>query len=272
MAEKHLIALDLDGTLLTDDKTISEKNKRVLKKARDEGHIVMIATGRPFRSSEMYYHELELDTPIVNFNGAFVHHPLDAKWGVHHSPLSIDVAKDIVEALDDFKYYNIIAEVIDDVYVHYHDEKLMDIFNLGNPKITTGDLRRYLKTSPTSMLIHSDEEDVKKIRAHLSEVHAEVIDHRSWAAPFHVVEIVKYGLNKAVGLKKASDYFQIPPERIIAFGDEDNDLDMLEYAGRGIAMGNAIDVVKNIANDITLTNEEDGIGVYLNDLLNLKAL
>jgi 5-amino-6-(5-phospho-D-ribitylamino)uracil phosphatase len=122
------------------------------------------------------------------------------------------------------------------------------------------------------MLIHSEEEDVRKIRNHLSEVHAEVIDHRSWAAPFHVVEIVKSGLNKAVGLKKASDYFQIPADRIIAFGDEDNDLEMLEYAGRGIAMGNAVDEVKNIANDMTLTNEEDGIGVYLNDLLNLKAL
>jgi 5-amino-6-(5-phospho-D-ribitylamino)uracil phosphatase len=272
MTEKHLIALDLDGTLLTDNKTISEKNKRVIQKAREEGHIVMIATGRPFRSSEMYYRELGLDTPIVNFNGAFVHHPQNHQWGVHHSPLSIDVAKDIVEALDSFKYHNIIAEVIDDVYFHYHDEKLIDIFNLGEPSITTGDLRKFLKHSPTSMLIHTEEDQLAKIRSHLSDVHAEVIDHRSWAAPFHVIEIVKYGLNKAVGLKKAADYFNIPPSRIIAFGDEDNDLDMLEYAGKGIAMGNGISAVKNIANEVTLTNEDDGVGVYLNDYLNLKTI
>ena len=75
MAEKHLIALDLDGTLLKNDKTISHKTKHVIQKAREAGHVVMIATGRPFRSSEMYYRELQLDTPIVNFNGAFVHHP-----------------------------------------------------------------------------------------------------------------------------------------------------------------------------------------------------
>jgi len=272
MTEKHLIALDLDGTLLTDNKKISEKNKRVLQKAREEGHIVMIATGRPFRSSEMYYRELGLDTPIVNFNGAFVHHPKNHQWGVHHSPLSIDVAKDIVEALDSFKYHNIIAEVIDDVYFHYHDEKLIDIFNLGEPSITTGDLRKFLKQSPTSMLIHTEEDQLAKIRSHLSDVHAEVIDHRSWAAPFHVIEIVKYGLNKAVGLKKAADYFNIPSSRIIAFGDEDNDLDMLEYAGKGIAMGNGISAVKTIANEVTLTNEEDGVGVYLNDYLNLKTI
>ncbi|MFB3169059.1 Cof-type HAD-IIB family hydrolase [Neobacillus sp. 179-C4.2 HS] len=270
MAEKHLIALDLDGTLLKDDKTISEKTKKVLSKAREEGHVVMIATGRPYRSSEPYYHELGLDTPIVNFNGAFMHHPLDASWGHFHAPLDVKVAKDIVEACRSFHFYNIIAEVIDDVYFHYHDEKLLDIFSMGNPNVTTGDLRNYLNDSPTSLLIHTEEEELKNIRKHLSDVHAEVIDHRSWAAPWHVIEIIKTGISKAVGLKKASEYFNIPAERIIAFGDEDNDLEMLEYAGRGIAMGNAIDKVKTIANEVTLTNEEDGIGIYLSDLLNLK--
>ncbi|MFL6562432.1 MAG: HAD hydrolase family protein, partial [Bacillus sp. (in: firmicutes)] len=66
------------------------------------------------------------------------------------------------------------------------------------------------------------------------------------------------------------DFYGIPAERIIAFGDEDNDLEMLEYAGYGIAMGNAIDKVKTIANEVTLSNEEDGVGQYLAELLNLK--
>lgn len=270
MAERHLIALDLDGTLLKDDKTISLKTKDVLKKAKDEGHIVMIATGRPYRSSEMYYQELELDTPIVNFNGAFMHNPRNPNWGFFHEPLDVSVAQEIVEECRSFKFYNIIAEVMDDVYFHYHDEKLLDIFKYGNPKITTGDLSNYLKDSPTSMLIHTEEDQLELIRQHLSEVHAEVIEQRSWATPWHVIEIIKSGLNKAVGLKKAADYFKIPPQRIIAFGDEDNDLEMLEYAGHGIAMGNAIDQVKNIANEVTLSNEEDGIGVYLADLLQLN--
>lgn len=272
MGEKHLIALDLDGTTLTDDKKISDKTKRVLKKAQDEGHFVMIATGRPFRSSESYYKELNLNTPIVNFNGAFVHHPLWNNWGVQHTPLDIKVAKEVVDVCYSYQFHNIIAEVIDDVYFHYHDEKLIDIFSMGTPQITTGDLRRFLTDSPTSMLIHTEEEQLKTIRSHLSEIHAEVIDHRSWAAPWHVIEIVKHGLNKAVGIKRIADEMNIPKERIIAFGDEDNDLEMLEFAGHGIAMGNAIEPLKNIAKDTTLTNEEDGVAVYLNDFLNLKAL
>lgn len=202
MVEKHLIALDLDGTLLKDDKTISAKTKMIIQKAREQGHEVMIATGRPFRSSEIYYREMELTTPIVNFNGAYIHHPKDHNWGVYHTPLQMNVAKEIVEAVNSYTIHNIVAEVIDDVYLHYHDEKLLDIFGFGNPNITTGDLRNYLKDNPTSMLIHTDEEHVKSIRDHLSEVHAEVIDHRRWAAPWHVIEIVKTGLNKAVGLKK----------------------------------------------------------------------
>ncbi|WP_042356504.1 Cof-type HAD-IIB family hydrolase [Bacillus rubiinfantis] len=270
MVQKHLIALDLDGTLLKDDKTISEKTKLVLNRARENGHVVMIATGRPYRSSEMYYRELELDSPIVNFNGAFTHHPLQNGWGFYHEPLDVKVAKDIVDACRSFQFHNIIAEVMDDVYFHYHDQKLLDIFSFGNPKITTGDLVNFLHDSPTSMLIHTEEDQLQKIRAHLAEVHAEVIEQRSWAAPWHVIEIIKAGLNKAVGLKKAAEYYDIPADRIIAFGDEDNDLEMIEYAGHGIAMGNAIDTLKNIANDVTLTNEEDGVAAYIEDLLQLK--
>ncbi|KIL47388.1 Cof-type HAD-IIB family hydrolase [Jeotgalibacillus campisalis] len=267
--EKHLIVLDLDGTLLTDDKTISEKTKRTLFKAKEQGHEIMIATGRPYRASESYYKELELTSPIVNFNGAFVHHPLNEEWGFHHDPMDLNVVKEIVEACQDFNYHNIIAEILDDVYLHYHDEKLLDIFGFGNPSIQTGDLRTYLPDSPTSLLIHADEKHVQDIRSHLSHVHAEVIDHRRWGAPWHVIEIVKKGLNKAVGIKKVSDSLQIPKSRIIAFGDEDNDLEMLEYAGTGVAMENGINSVQNIANEMTASNNNDGIALFLQQKLNL---
>lgn len=271
MADKHLIVLDLDGTLLKDDKTISKRTKNVLQTLNNSGHEVMIATGRPFRSSEPYYHEIGMRTPIVNFNGAFVHHPLHTNWGMHHSPLDIKVAKDIVEALDNYHYHNIIAEVKDDVYFHYHDDKLLDIFQFGNPHVTTGDLRQFLQASPTSMLIHSDENEVAQIRKHLSDVHAEVIDHRRWADPWHVIEIVKNGLSKAVGVNLVAKDLGIPRDRIIAFGDEDNDLEMLDFVGTGVAMGNGIEQLKNVANHITLSNEEDGIAVFLEEKFNLKS-
>ncbi|WP_100333888.1 Cof-type HAD-IIB family hydrolase [Bacillus alkalisoli] len=265
--EKHLIAIDLDGTLLTDDKKISRRNKQALRKAMEQGHEVVIATGRPYRASIMYYEEIGLTTPIVNFNGAFVHFPGNDDWGVFHEPLDLETVKEIVKISEKYQIHNILAEVMDDVYFHFHDEKLLDIFSFGNPKMETGDLRSILKKDPTCILIHASEDEVDKIRHYLSEVHAEVIDHRRWAAPWHIIEIVRTGLSKAVGLERIAKHYNIPQQNIIAFGDEDNDFEMIEYAGTGVAMGNAIEELKEKANEVTLTNEEDGIAVFLENYL-----
>ncbi|WLR42926.1 Cof-type HAD-IIB family hydrolase [Bacillus carboniphilus] len=266
---KRLIALDLDGTLLKDDKTISPYTKQIIERAKQDGHIVCIATGRPFRSSVMYYHELGLNTPIVNFNGAFVHHPKNDSWGIHHTPMHLDVVKEILDVAEQYKVHNVLAEILDDLYFHYHDEKLMDIFSFGNPTIEVGDLRHNLPNNVTSILIHSPEKNVERIRYYLSEVHAEVVDHRRWTAPWHVIEIIRAGINKAEGLKKISSHYNIPKEHIIAFGDEDNDLDMIDFAGTGVTMENAIDRLKAVGNVITKSNEEDGVAHFLRKELDL---
>ncbi len=145
----------------------------------------------------------------------------------------------------------------------------MRFFLFGEPSIETGDLRSILTDHPTSLLIHADDTHVPSIREHLSSVHAEVIDHRRWAAPWHVIEIVKAGLHKAKGIDIVAKDLDIPAANVIAFGDEDNDLEMIEYAGIGVAMGNAIDKLKELANEITLSNEEDGIAVFLEKKFNL---
>ncbi|GAA0433185.1 hypothetical protein GCM10008983_07300 [Lentibacillus halophilus] len=91
--------------------------------------------------------------------------------------------------------------------------------------------------------------------------------------PWNIIEIVKKGMNKAIGLEKIAFYYHIPNERIIAFGDEDNDQEMLEFAGIGVAMGNAIDDLKAIADHVTDTNEHNGISSFLeNYLLHPKKL
>jgi HAD-superfamily hydrolase, subfamily IIB len=267
MTDRYLIAIDLDGTLLRDDKTISERTKRVLKQVKKEGHLVMISTGRPYRSSEMYYRELGLDTPIVNFNGAFVHHPLDPDWGIFHEPIAISMVKSIIEMCIQYNFSNMIAEVIDRVFIHSHDEKLLDIFLMGNPNVTTGDLRTFLKDDPTSLLIYAEKTQLDKIRDFLNGAFAEAIEHRSWAYPYDVIEVNKRGVNKAAGVKMVADSYGIPRERIIAFGDEDNDLEMLRFAKYGVAMANGIDAAKEVASSVTLSNEEDGVAVYLEKML-----
>ncbi|MCP1143804.1 Cof-type HAD-IIB family hydrolase [Lysinibacillus endophyticus] len=268
--KQHLIVLDLDGTLLTDNQKILEKTKNTLFKAMDAGHQVMIATGRPFRASQLYYNELKLTTPIVNFNGALVHHPKNKSWQTVHTPVDLRVVYDVVDSVDKYQYENLIAEVMDDVFIHQENSPMMDMFKMGDPRVTIGNLKGSLNEDPTSLLIHAEEEKVQLIRDHLEDVHAELIEHRRWGAPFHIIEIVKKGLSKAVGISLIAKEMNIPRERIIAFGDEDNDLEMIDYAGIGVAMSNGIAQLKNIANEITASsNNEDGIANFLIDRLKL---
>ncbi|SDQ87902.1 hypothetical protein SAMN05216232_2391 [Virgibacillus subterraneus] len=270
--KRHLIALDLDGTLLTDNKEISIRNQQTLQQAKNDGHIVVIATGRPHRASINYYHALGMDTPMVNFNGALIHHPTDHKWDALHSPMPIRTAHKIIDACHDLNVNNVLAEVMDTVYLDQYDEKIIDIFQTTqqDPPFTIGSIKNELKEDPTSLLIHPKEEHIHKLRSHLDDYHAELIEHRKWGAPWNIIEIVRKGMNKAVGLQKIAHYYHIPQEQIIAFGDEDNDLEMIDYAGVGVAMGNAIDELKSISKHVTATNEQDGIGVFLEDYLKLQ--
>ncbi len=270
--EKYLIAVDLDGTLLSDHKVIYERTKSTLNKLMELGHIVVIATGRPHRASIQYYHELNLNTPMVNMNGALIHHPKDSRWDIIHSPMSKRTAYEIIQAGYDLQVKNIMAEVKDHVFLDKHDEEIMTIFMANDDfPVTVGSLKNTLKEDPTSLLISPNEHHIDTLRKHLDDFHAEIIEHRKWAAPWNIIEIVRKGLNKAVGLNKISSYYDIPRERIIAFGDEDNDLEMLEYAGIGVAMGNGIDEVKTVANVVTKTNEEEGIAEFLEDYFNLAT-
>ncbi|GAA0447547.1 Cof-type HAD-IIB family hydrolase [Virgibacillus sp. AGTR] len=270
---RHLIALDLDGTLLTDKKEISPRTKQLIWKAMDEGHIVVIATGRPHRASINYYKNLGLSTPMVNFNGALIHHPQDSKWDALHSPMPIRTAHKIVEACYELNVHNVLAEVMDEVYLDQYDQAIIDIFHMtqNDPPFTIGSLKNKLREDPTSILIHPKEDHITTLRQHLDQYHADLIEHRKWGAPWNIIEIVRKGMNKAVGLQKVAHYYHIPKERIIAFGDEDNDLEMIDYAGVGVAMGNAIDELKAVAKHITDTNEEDGIGNFLQEYLKLEV-
>src|SRR5690625_6166033 len=110
-SKRHLIALDLDGTLLTNKKDVSTFTRNVLQQARRLGHIVVIATGRSHLMSNYYYDLLDLNTPMINYNGSYIHHPKDQAWDrrVHH-PVPIKIALKIVDACYELGVQNLWVE------------------------------------------------------------------------------------------------------------------------------------------------------------------
>ena len=88
----------------------------------------MIATGRPYRASQIYYHELNMDTPIVNFNGAYVHHPKSDDFKTTHEVLDVDLARNMIETLQKQKLQILFFEVRDHVFINNHDPRLFEGF------------------------------------------------------------------------------------------------------------------------------------------------
>jgi len=273
LVQRYLIAIDLDGTLLNNNRQISTYSKVIIQKLIEQGHHVVIATGRSNRMSILYYNELGLRTPLINSNGAVIHHPNDKNWGTYHHPLDMKTAQDIIEISFSLNSRNLLAAVHDNVLVERFDEHIMDFYNSGSTDsgvVTIGSLKDELKEDPTLMLVYPHFDKLDKLTDYLNDIHAEVIDHRNWGEPFHIIEIMNKSMNKAVAVKKVAEFYGVPRERIMAFGDETNDLHMLEYAGIGVAMENGVDAAKNVADHITKSNEDDGVAVFLADYFNIK--
>lgn len=271
MKKQHLIAIDLDGTLLTDNKEISPRTKQTIQKAVDNGHIVVIATGRSHRSSLHYYQSLHLETAMINFNGAYVHHPKDKNWRVLHNPLPKETVLNVIDACYQLEVQNILLESHQHIFIDKHDQHIIDFLRVkdNDESLRIGNISN-LTDDPTLMLIYPKKEQVEKLNQVFNEYHAEALHYRNWGAPSHMIEIYKKGIHKAIGVHKLAEYYQIPKERIIAFGDEDNDLEMIDYAGVGVAMENGIDELKSIADYVTKTNEEDGVSLFLEEYLQIS--
>ncbi|MGZ4164992.1 MAG: Cof-type HAD-IIB family hydrolase [Tumebacillaceae bacterium] len=265
--ERKLIAIDLDGTLLTRGKTISPRTKQALLQAKEQGHHVVIATGRPPRASVQYYEELALGTPMVNFNGALVHHFKDEAFGHHHFPLDRETAFHVIEACEKFDIRNVMVEIKDDYYLKHPDPEWVRIMGDGRLPVAIGSPREHVPDHPTSVLIRPNEASTEALREHLHQHHADIIEHRMWGVPWNVIEIGKVGVNKWTGLEVIAKNLGVDAKNVIAFGDEDNDLEMIKFAGYGVAMGNANPILKDVAAHVTESNDADGIAIVLEKLL-----
>ncbi|HBL3715673.1 TPA: HAD family phosphatase [Enterococcus faecium] len=267
---KKLIAIDLDGTTLNQDSMITSKTKKTLKKAINAGHHVSIATGRPFRMSHQFYQQLELTTPMVNFNGALVHIRNQHWDGERETLINREIAFEILSQKKQLNLDFIAAENRDTFFIDsfdFFDEKIFASSRPGEKNLLSP---KNLTTNPTSLLVRTDKRFAGAVSAELTRQFGSYVDVRTWGGPTAILEIVSKGIQKAKGVQEIANYLSIDQKDVIAFGDEHNDLELLDYAGWGVAMANGTDQLKGIANDVTpLSNQEDGLAVYLEKLLKL---
>lgn len=266
---KKLIAIDLDGTTLNTNSLISPRTENVLKKAMSAGHYVSIVTGRPYRMSHHFYQQLGLTTPMVNFNGALVHIP-NRQWAEEkEAKIQRDLVFDILAQKQALSLDFIAAENKETFFIDsldYFDATFFAAEASEKNLLTT----KNLVADPTSMMVRTSKEKAQYVSDTLTSQYGEFIDVRTWGGPTAILEIVSKGIQKAKGVEQVSNFLNIQRSDIIAFGDEHNDEEMLDYAGWGVAMKNATTHIKSVANDVTeKSNDEEGLADYLEHYLEL---
>lgn len=249
-----LIVLDLDGTTLRKDKTVSEYTVNTLLKARDEGNTILFATARPPRDAYKYVPEHLRDNPIICYNGAAIVSSKDLNVIYRKAIPKQDVLK-LIGIIESHGYKNITIEVNDNMYSNFDTTPFF-----GNSKNEIRDLRTMEYENADKVLICSerpiDEEILKEFP---NTVKGMLTDSKI------LCQIINSNASKWTAITNLATKLNIENKDIIAFGDDVNDFDMIENAGMSIAMGNAEEEIKNIADFITDTNENDGVAKFLEE-------
>ena len=266
--ERKLIAIDLDGTTLNNESKITPETFHVIQNVLKQGHIVSIATGRSYRKSFHLYDELQLQTPIVNYNGALSHFPGQDNWKYgYHKKLDLDLAFSLKTLNTEPDINLIAAETTERVYIDRTKEEYKSQhipFQLIDATISPFDETNLIE-DPTSVSVYTPlYENVPTLQDKILNQFGQKVAVQTWGGPTPTLEIVASGIQKAMGVESVAAYYDIKPKNILAFGDEANDYEMIQYAGHGVMMKNGIDDLKNVADDITeFSNDENGLAKYL---------
>ena len=249
LTEQSVIFFDIDGTLLNHDKELPASTKEAIFKLKEKGHIVAIATGRaPFMYKELR-EELDIHT-FVSYNGQYV--MLEGEV-LYTNPLNIASLEKLTEAalLNDhpvvfMDHEDMKANVLEHAYIKESIQTLkINHFPTHDPSYYKG--RELYQT-----LLFCAEGEEKQYE----EVY-EDFDFIRWH-PLSV-DILPSGGSKAKGIEKIVQKLEIPEERIYAFGDGLNDMEMLATIKNSVAMGNAVEEVKEVAKYVTKSVEDNGI-------------
>lgn len=229
MGKYKLIALDMDGTLLDRQQEISERNLHWIKKAEEAGLVVCFATGRGRASSEPYWGAVSPTAPMVLSNGAEI-------WKNHDELLS---------------RYTLPAEQVPRLIelAKEHGAQYWTLGSCSEDPLTLGD--QCLKVG----MHHKNLQIIQKLRAIITGWGVVEV---SASAPNNV-EMNRQGVTKAAGLGEVTELLGIKPSEVVAVGDSLNDLSMIRWAGLGVAMANAEESIKEAADYVTASNEDDGV-------------
>ncbi|MFC4736585.1 Cof-type HAD-IIB family hydrolase [Bacillus daqingensis] len=284
----RLLAVDMDGTLLNEDKTISKENIEAFHEAEEAGLEVAIATGRAFYDVFSILERYTINPWVINMNGACIHRPDGTMFD--DLPLHGHSASPVLSWLEEQQYYYEIS-AHDAIYVpEGAEDRIKAEWELLPPGPEKEQIMQKMLHAQESQqgrrYIRSFEEALERDITIYNILALSLIPERvkaGWDKFSHLQEVsvvssapINFELtspaaSKGNALEKLAAYKHIPVEETAAVGDSFNDVSMLKQAGRGFAMGNAPDSIKQIAASTTKSNTEHGVAEVIYELLKAKT-
>ncbi|NLG49028.1 MAG: HAD family phosphatase [Chloroflexi bacterium] len=251
----RLIAMDLDGTLLRDDLSMSPRVLATLERARQQDILLTLATGRGYPSMRSWARKLAITTPVIGYQGAVVVDPQS------HTPIyQRTFPRSLVARLCDFAHaYSLSLTIYVNDRIYVEDKRQPDEFYdkwFGLPFHVVDDLAASIKADPTKFIIIGTGDELDRIRPEVERQfgkHLDIVRSHEY-----FLEGLSSGTNKGQALAWLAERLGISRREVMAIGDSGNDKEMVAWAGLGVAMGNASAEARSVADYIAPTVDEDG--------------
>lgn len=277
MAQYRLVAIDLDGTLLSPDGGVSPRNKAAVRRALQAGLLICFATGRNWTESVTVLDAVEHYSTAVFVGGAMV---IDTKAGktLHRQGVNPQLAREVCRALESLGHAALVLQDTGSAGVDYLVQKGA-VLNEATSQwmVATSaqvhevdDLSNYAHEHTIRVGICAGHDETGRVRDALRAQFGDRILCQSLYVPTYSVEVLEVfdpAVNKWQGILHVAEAHGVKPEQIVAIGDDINDLPMIQNAGLGVAMGNARPEVLAAAKRVIKTNSEDGLAEFLEELV-----
>jgi Cof subfamily protein (haloacid dehalogenase superfamily) len=259
-----VLACDLDHTLIWRDKALRPRTRAAIERARAEGLRVIVVTGRMFRAVLPYLEQARIDDPVVCYQGAAVVDPRNGHF-LRHEPIPLELAREAIVALEAERFH-VNCYVDDKLYVARVTPEAESYANFQDLRIhPVGDLLEWLSKPPTKLVTIGDPVVLDGLEARL-KAHFSGRLYISKSLP-HFLELASPKVTKASGLAFLAEHLGFTADQVISFGDGENDVELLEWAGFGVAVANAHERVLAAADWVCPSAEEEGVAQVIEALL-----
>ena len=244
------------------------KTREAIAASRAAGIHVVLVTGRMFQSVRRYALEAGIDDPVVCYQGAVVAEPVSGRW-LRHVPIPLDLAREAIAALNE-EGFGLNCYVDDELYVAEVTDAAKRYAGFQHIELhPVGNLLDWLDRPPTKLVVIDDPQVLDDLKQRMLDRFADRL-YISKSLPYFL-EFASPDVTKAAGLEFLAAHLGFTRERTVAFGDGENDIELVDWAAYGVAVDNADDRVKELADFVCPSVDEEGVAQVLEAYLDSRS-